>query len=755
MKNKRKEHISRLQLLRFNSLTGKTMLTQIILVISMVAVLYFFLNRAYQNHYRDNIVDSNFLILSAASEQLESTINSLDTHLEDIFRMRECRDLIVSGRLFENTQAINVTLELYRLAEQNKYIRNANIYVYGRGVMSSEPSIETEAMASMPEFLDYLKSIEKKNGESSGVFLYEDNAFLVRYFPEGKHLAAAWITLDRNELYQTFAQSFGNKNGDISSIYVYWNENPFFDNQMKYPERSEFSVIDEGENQKVYKLANQEGYLLSAQRANSEFQVLLVLNQDEIEMDAGAVIDNYLPALFIVMILAFIASIVLIHIVYRPMQQTLGSLVPQQDVSDLVKKQAYRNELELIQDIHKKDVEMQKTLSGMLGQVESAVTSRVLKAIIYEEISDVSYIQNVLAQSHSPFVVDGIYRVLLVQWQYRSDQVVVETEQYLNGVAVEVYAMRYWKEKALIQIIDEKVNRKIFVLNWKKEQSAKLINVQVEQFVSDIEAYFGETQIQIYTGIGKISGSMVYLPDSFKDAEKDLSRKKYFCNEQEERVRQSLYCQKVKKCLEILVEDPEKCREALLLLTGEIEENEHFERYEIGLIFNEIFEMFVHLRLECPNELRELITDILQKDERYLLREEMCRVVEFLRNTADVLHTAAANESVQYIELAKRYIDTHYIDSNLSLVSVSESCGISKGYLSRLFRQYTPDGIVEYLNELRVKHACNLLENTTYTVAEIGFSSGFNSVQSFIRVFKKMMGETPGQYRSGKAGEKL
>lgn len=66
---------------------------------------------------------------------------------------------------------------------------------------------------------------------------------------------------------------------------------------------------------------------------------------------------------------------------------------------------------------------MQKTLSGMLGQVESAVTSRVLKAIIYEEISDVSYIQNVLVQSHSPFVVDGIYRVLLVQWQYRSDQV--------------------------------------------------------------------------------------------------------------------------------------------------------------------------------------------------------------------------------------------------------------------------------------------------------------------------------------------
>ena len=56
-------------------------------------------------------------------------------------------------------------------------------------------------------------------------------------------------------------------------------------------------------------------------------------------------------------------------------------------------------------------------------------------------------------------------------------------------------------------------------------------------------------------------------------------------------------------------------------------------------------------------------------------------------------------------------------------------------------------GFTDYLNGVRIGKAKELLENTDLTVSEICAQTGFNSDQNFIRVFKKYVGMTPGQYR--------
>ena len=58
-----------------------------------------------------------------------------------------------------------------------------------------------------------------------------------------------------------------------------------------------------------------------------------------------------------------------------------------------------------------------------------------------------------------------------------------------------------------------------------------------------------------------------------------------------------------------------------------------------------------------------------------------------------------------------------------------------------------------YLNSYRVKQAKQFLEETSQNIAEIGYKCGFNSAQSFSRVFKKYTGYTPGQYREWKKGQ--
>lgn len=99
------------------------------------------------------------------------------------------------------------------------------------------------------------------------------------------------------------------------------------------------------------------------------------------------------------------------------------------------------------------------------------------------------------------------------------------------------------------------------------------------------------------------------------------------------------------------------------------------------------------------------------------------------------------------VERAKELIKDGYGDSSLSLESISEKLGLTAPYLSRIFAEHQPPGFLDYLNRYRLERAKDLLRETEETVGDIGLRVGFNSPQSFIRVFKRYEGETPGQFR--------
>lgn len=91
-----------------------------------------------------------------------------------------------------------------------------------------------------------------------------------------------------------------------------------------------------------------------------------------------------------------------------------------------------------------------------------------------------------------------------------------------------------------------------------------------------------------------------------------------------------------------------------------------------------------------------------------------------------------------------------YLNPRLKLSDVARKVGSNRTYLSRYFNQANGLTFYDFVNNMRIKHAEELLISTTHPVAMIAEESGFNSMSTFRRVFISYHNCTPAEYRSQK-----
>lgn len=93
-----------------------------------------------------------------------------------------------------------------------------------------------------------------------------------------------------------------------------------------------------------------------------------------------------------------------------------------------------------------------------------------------------------------------------------------------------------------------------------------------------------------------------------------------------------------------------------------------------------------------------------------------------------------------------RFIDTHFTE-DLTLEQTAAVAGFSKYHFSRLFKQYSGQNFYEYLCFRRIKSAETLLMNPGIPITDVALRSGFSSLSTFNRTFKKIKNCTPTRYR--------
>lgn len=88
-----------------------------------------------------------------------------------------------------------------------------------------------------------------------------------------------------------------------------------------------------------------------------------------------------------------------------------------------------------------------------------------------------------------------------------------------------------------------------------------------------------------------------------------------------------------------------------------------------------------------------------------------------------------------------------YLMPTLKISDVARQIGSNRTYVSSWFNRSRQSTFFSYVNQLRIKHACGLLNTTDMPLEAIAQESGFNSKSSFYRIFKNLKGCTPNEYR--------
>ncbi len=144
------------------------------------------------------------------------------------------------------------------------------------------------------------------------------------------------------------------------------------------------------------------------------------------------------------------------------------------------------------------------------------------------------------------------------------------------------------------------------------------------------------------------------------------------------------------------------------------------------------------------------------KVEDYLLKpikfQELRECFRKIKEELDEENNAMPDAPVAYYDQIVREVK-NYIEQNYREASQNEAAalvGMSSGYLSKIFKEKSGQGFMEYLTEVRMKKACELLDNIQFKSYDVAYYVGYDNPKNFSRAFKAYLGMTPKEYRSRK-----
>lgn len=316
-------------------------------------------------------------------------------------------------------------------------------------------------------------------------------------------------------------------------------------------------------------------------------------------------------------------------------------------------------------------------------------------------------------------------------------------EEKLDACTASYIRAYYWNEETIL----------ILIIACSRQENETLEDIRKKVY----EICLSKKEESVYIGYGKVYENIEDIPFSFQQAQYCMKKaaRENNCKE---------YVEYNKTLVELnMLWCPAQLEEKLMNAT------QRGKTTEIRKIFTELRKQNVentHLSTTMSRLLISNITVILlqlynniaesekaiEKIERIEKEEELEEALRLLEEQFLLLGQKIEQErnkkSEQYYYQVKEYIDNNYMDDQFCVAAAAENFGLSESYFSIFFKNIMGKTFSNYLEEIRLQKAKELIQEKKDDLEQIAKMVGYSSSATFRRAFKRVYGISPSEWKS-------
>jgi len=460
---------------------------------------------------------------------------------------------------------------------------------------------------------------------------------------------------------------------------------------------------------------------------------------------------GYLLTVLLCLLCGGISIFVMIRMNYRP----VNKLIEYVNV-----REKGENEYKAIADFLDRTIGQNKKLENRLRKSRDIVQSEMINRILLGKFVDSGDQKELLEKLG--FCGDDNHFVVLT-FSVSDYGVLEEDEEHIDEAEIHHIACL-----VMNNIIGELIDRQYrCVMSELDENLVCIVNLGVlveENVCEHMKHIVMEAQEHIrfhfkfsfLTGIGTVVKGTECLPDSYLDslAALQMGDEKYgeislcFQRNVSETYKYYRFYEKEKMLTEVIrAGDYEHASKYMKEMIEECTKN---SRQVMGISKCLLYDIINVIIKNCMLDSQFAEEADIVNLERMFLSDnpvELLRELDtLLRKTCELGQMQSDNDSNLSQEI-QSYIDENFSDFNLNVNKVAEHFQYTPFYISKIFKEMCGKSILQYIMEVRMKNAQELLRRSDIPVMDVAGKVGITNKSTFMRVFKKATGMTPGQFR--------
>lgn len=492
---------------------------------------------------------------------------------------------------------------------------------------------------------------------------------------------------------------------------------------------------------KGYIKINNKKYIISKGGLENNKILLLTPNENYFSM-----INNLYKTFLLGSILAFsLGSIYIVKISrrnYQPIKDIITIINEKMNKKYDHKANVYPTIIEVLEN----SIEDAKVFKSKFTDELEKDREYFIEALLNGEIHK-EYINKKSGQ-YSNFLGAKYYAILIIRIHE-----IIEEEANEETYNLFKYALKNVVEEVLgdrdITITDHEKEIIVLISCDELSNCFSQFKVQIKELRDFFYQYF---KIKLLIGVSDRGSNINQIAEIYDRASKALEQAYFYENE-------IVYYEEIKHLFDDNIEKSEVELElnkmVHLIIQGKLEEAEQeWENFIIDIYHQSVYRGKKQLNILAnmievkfsliPNidkSLINIIKDIGENNNLIDLEEKM----KYLFHRMSQTNLNASKDNIIY--QVKEYIEENYSNPSIGLNEIAESFEVHNTYISKMFKETIGYGVLEYINLLKINKAKELLINKKMNINEISKDIGFSNTNTFIRVFKKYEGVTPGVYK--------